>query len=250
MIGLDIARALDPMLFATDCGVEPDPWQAEVLRLQPRRTLLLCSRQAGKSTVSALLGLWTALYQPEALVLFVSPSLRQSSELFRTTMLFYQRLAGVPELTLESTLRAQFGNGSRIVSLPGSEKTTRGYSKASLIVVDEAARVEDALMSALRPMLATSKDGGKFVMLSTPAGTRGAFYEYWSGGGEDWHRVEVPASACPRISPEFLAEELRQLGQQRFDEEYGLAWLDPDESVFPVAIVDAAFTDAVAPLWQ
>ena len=69
-------------------------------------------------------------------------------------------------------------------------------------------------------------------------------------GGDDWHRVEVPASACPRISQEFLAEELRQLGQQRFDEEYGLAWLDPDESVFPVAIVDAAFTDAVVPLWQ
>jgi hypothetical protein len=98
MISLDIARALDPVLFARDCGVEPDPWQAEVLRLQPRRTLLLCSRQAGKSSVSALLGLWTALYEPEALVLFVSPSLRQSSELFRTTMLFYQRLAGVPEL--------------------------------------------------------------------------------------------------------------------------------------------------------
>jgi hypothetical protein len=250
MIAGDLARMLDPLLFAADCGITCDPWQTEVLRLQPRRTLLLCSRQAGKSTVSALLGLWTALFEPGALVLFVSPSLRQSSELFRTCMSFYQRLRDVPELTAESTLRAEFANGSRIVSLPGSERTTRGYSKASLIVVDEAARVEDALMSALRPMLATSKDGGKFVMLSTPAGTRGAFYEYWSTGGEDWHRVEVPASACPRISKDFLQEELRQLGQQRFDEEYGLAWLDPDESVFPVTIVDAAFTDAVVPLWQ
>jgi hypothetical protein len=250
MMSLDLSRALDPCMLAADCGIEPDPWQAEVLRLQPRRTLLLCSRQAGKSTVSALLGLWTALYQPSALVLFVSPSLRQSSELFRTTMSFYQRLKGVPELTLESTLRAQFSNGSRIVSLPGSEKTTRGYSKATLIVVDEAARVEDALMSALRPMLATSKDGGKLVMLSTPAGTRGAFYEYWSTGGDDWHRVQVPASSCPRISKEFLAEELRQLGQQRFDEEYGLAWLDPDTSVFPLAIIAAAFSSEVQPLWQ
>jgi phage FluMu gp28-like protein len=175
---------------------------------------------------------------------------RQSSELFRSCIGYFHRLKGVPELAQESALRAQFSNSSRIVSLPGSEKTTRGYSKASLIIIDEAARVEDALMSALRPMLATSKDGGKLVMLSTPAGTRGAFYEYWSAGGDDWHRVEVPASACPRISQEFLAEELRQLGQQRFDEEYGLAWLDPDESVFPGAIVDAAFTNDVVPLWQ
>jgi phage FluMu gp28-like protein len=249
MISLDLARALDPVLLARDCGVEPDPWQAEVLRLQPRRTLLLCSRQSGKSTVSALLGLWTALYEPGALVLFVSPSLRQSSELFRSCMLFFQRLKDVPALDQESALRATFSNGSRIVSLPGSERTTRGYSKASLIIVDEAARIEDSLMGALRPMLATSKDGGKFVMLSTPAGTRGAFYEYWSSGGEDWHRVEVPASACPRISQAFLEEELRQLGRQRFDEEYGLAWLDPTEAVFPQAIIAAAFTNEVRPLW-
>ena len=33
---------------------------------------------------------------------------------------------------MESTLRAEFGNGSRIISLPGSEKTTRGYRKATL----------------------------------------------------------------------------------------------------------------------
>src|SRR4051812_38965073 len=79
-----------------------------------------------------------------------------------------------------------------------------GYSKATLVVVDEAARVEDALMASLRPMLATSKGGGKMVLLSTPFGKRGAFYEYWSSGGEDWHRVEVPASSCPRISQEFL----------------------------------------------
>ena len=70
----------------------------------------------------------------------------------------------------------------RIISLPGSEKTTRGFSKATLIVVDEAARVEDQLMASLRPMLATSKDGGKLVMLLTPFGKRGSFYEYWSAG--------------------------------------------------------------------
>jgi hypothetical protein len=249
MMAQDLARALDPVLLAADCGIVPDPWQAEILRVQPRRTLLLCSRQSGKSTVSALLALHTALYQPGALVLLVSPSLRQSSELFRSTMLFYQRLEGVPELEMESALRAQFGNGSRIISLPGSEKTTRGFSKATLIVVDEAARVEDALMGALRPMLATSEGGGKLVMLSTPFGKRGAFFEYWSGGGEDWHRVEVPASACPRISPEFLAEELRQLGQMQFDEEYGLCWNDPLEAVFPAAIIAAAFVQEVRPLW-
>jgi len=248
-MGSDIARALDPVLLAADVGIVCDPWQAEVLRLQPRRTLLLCSRQSGKSTVSSLLALHTALYCPGALILLVSPSLRQSGELFRTTMGFFAKLEGVPELTTESTLRAQFANGSRIISLPGSEKTTRGFSKATLIVVDEAARVEDSLMASLRPMLATSVDGGKLVMLSTPAGKRGDFYAAWSGGSDDWHRVEVPASACPRITQAFLEEELRELGQMRFNEEYGLAFLDPTESVFPTSVIEAAFTHEVVPLW-
>ena len=63
MMGLDLGRALDPVLLAIDAGITPDDWQAEVLRLQPRRTLLLCARQTGKSTVSALL----ALHAPEGL---------------------------------------------------------------------------------------------------------------------------------------------------------------------------------------
>src|SRR5262249_4584408 len=187
---------------------------------------------------------------PSALVLLVSPSLRQSGELFRTTMGFYQRLSGVVPVKMESALRAEFENGARIISLPGTERTTRGFSRAALIVIDEAARCDDALLPSLRPRMATSKDGGRLVMLSTPFGKRGMFYDAWSSGRKDWQRVEVPADQCPRISKEFLEEELRQLGAQRFGEEYGLAWLDPTESVFPTELIDAAFTNQVEPLWR
>jgi hypothetical protein len=126
MIGQDFARMLDPALLARDCGIEPDPWQAQLLRDRPRRALLCCSRQSGKSTVVNLMALWTALYEPPALILLVSPSLRQSSELFRSLMGLYSKLEGAAGLTQESVLRAEFANGSRIVSLPGSERTVRG----------------------------------------------------------------------------------------------------------------------------
>ena len=88
----------------------------------------------------------------------------------------------------------------------------------------------------------------KMIMLSTPFGKRGAFFEAWTGS-DDWHRVRVTADQCPRISKQFLAEELRELGAMRFSEEYGLEFLDPDEAVFPSAIIDAAFTPEVVPLW-
>src|SRR5262245_52165102 len=141
MMARDLAYALDPVLLALDAGIVVDRWQARLLRDRPRRSLMCCSRQSGKSTVTALLALWVALYEAPALVLLVSPSQRQSAELFRVVMGFYGRLSDVAPLAAESVLRAEFANGSRIIALPGSEKTTRGYSKAALIVLDEAARV-------------------------------------------------------------------------------------------------------------
>ena len=246
---LDIARCLDPVLLATDCGLVPDPWQARLLRDRPRRSLLLCSRQSGKSTVTALMALWTAIFEAPALVVLFSPSQRQSAELFRSVMKFHNELKGAPRLNAESVLKAEMENGSRILALPGTEKTVRGYAKADLVVIDEAARVEDELLAAVRPMMATSKGGGRLIALSTPAGKRGWFFEAWTGA-EDWTRVRVSADDCPRISKEFLAEELRSLGAQRFSEEYGLEFLDPDESVFSTAIIDAAFTREIKPLWN
>jgi len=196
------------------------------------------------------MALWTAIFEAPSLVVLFSPSQRQSAELFRTVMQFHAKLQGAPKLSAESVLKAEMENGSRILALPGTEKTVRGYAKADLVVIDEAARVEDELIAAVRPMMATTEGGGRLIALTTPAGKRGWFFEAWTGT-QDWHRVRVTAEDCPRISKEFLAEELRELGAQRFSEEYGLAFLDPDEAVFPTAIIDRAFSNkGVLPLWK
>jgi hypothetical protein len=137
----DLARALDPVLFAEDCGITPDPWQAELLRsavatvVALLRALLLCSRQSGKTTVTAILALWVALYEAPALVIIVSPSQRQSAEMLRTIMRFHSRLDGAAALEGESVLKAEFANGSRILALPGTEKTVRGLAGAALIMI-------------------------------------------------------------------------------------------------------------------
>jgi hypothetical protein len=248
MMGIDLARALDPVLLARDVGVEPDVWQAELLRNRPRRSLLLCARQSGKSTATALLALWVAIYEAPALVVIVSPSQRQSAEMFRTLMLYHAKLEGAPGLIGESVLKAEFSNGSRILALPGTEKTVRGLANVSLAIVDEAARVDDELLTAIRPMMATSEGGGRLIALTTPAGKRGWFFEAWTGDG-NWIRTRIAATDCPRISQVFLAEELKELGAMRFSEEYQLEFRDSDEAVFPAAVIAAAFTDQVAPLW-
>jgi len=247
LIARDMAFALDPVAFAEACGVTPDPWQAGLLTSCAPRALLLCSRQSGKTTVTAIIALHCALYQPGALVVVVSPSQRQSAEMLRTIKGLHMHLEGAPELRSESVLKVEFANGSRILALPGSEKTVRGFAGAALVIIDEASRVEDDLLAAVRPMLATRADG-RLIALTTPAGKRGWFYEAWHGDG-DWMRVRVAASDCPRISKEWLAEELKELGAARFSEEYGLEFRDDDEAAFPVAVIEQAFTTEVQPLW-
>jgi hypothetical protein len=64
-------------------GLEPDPWQVRVAQSAAPRTLLNCSRQSGKTLLAAALALEAAMTQPGALVLVLSPSLRQSQESFR-----------------------------------------------------------------------------------------------------------------------------------------------------------------------
>src|SRR5919201_7067030 len=178
-------------------GLEPDPWQAEVLEGGHPRLLLNCCRQAGKSTAVALLGLAEAIFVPDTKVLLVSRSLRQSQELFRIVTDFYRRL-GAPLRERQTAEELQLGNHSRIVSLPCKEETIRGYSSVSLLVIDEAARVPDDLYRAVRPMLAVS--GGRLVCLSTPYGRRGFFHDAWAHGGADWRRYEVPAERIARIT--------------------------------------------------
>src|SRR5262245_44668417 len=169
VIAGELAYALDPVLFARRAGIPPDPWQVALLRSTGRKVILNCSRQTGKSTVTALLALHEALYRPPALVLLLSPSLRQSQELFRKTKDALAALGPeAPALAEESALRLEWANGSRVVCLPGKEATIRGFSGVSLLVVDEASRVPDELYFAIRPMLAVS--GGRIILLSTPAG--------------------------------------------------------------------------------
>ncbi len=105
----------------------------------------------------------------------------------------------------DNAISLAFRNGSRIVGLPGTEGTIRGFSAVSLLIVDEAARVPDEMYKAIRPMLAVSN--GTPWLMSTPRGKLGFFHETWMNGGEAWERVKVTAEECLRISKEHLKEE-------------------------------------------
>lgn len=234
---LDLARA---------AGFEPDTWQASVLTSTSPRLLLNASRQSGKSTVTALLALHTALTEANSLVLLVSPTLRQSAELLRKVTDAYGAIGLTVPAESESVLKLELMNGSRILSLPGAESTVRGYSGCRLLVIDEASRVATDLYSAIRPTLAVSS--GRLIALSTPHGRRGWWSDAWHSA-ENWERYEIPATACPRISPEFLEEEQRNLGEWWYLQEYMCVFMDGQTSAFSFDDVERLFSDEV-PAWN
>lgn len=237
---------MDRLALAQKAGLRPDPWQTQVLQSSATRLLLNCARQTGKSTITALLSIHTAHYSPGALILLLSPTLRQSQELFKKALDIHHSLDHPVATEAQSALRLELANGSRIVSLPGKEETVRGYSGVEILVVDEAARVSDDLYLSVRPMLAVS--GGRLLALSTPFGTRGWWYEAWRSK-EPWERYEVPASTCPRISSDFLGEEREAMGQWWYAQEYECQFLDAETQPFRREDIDQTFFEDVQP-WQ
>ncbi|QXQ08243.1 terminase family protein [Sphingosinicellaceae bacterium] len=194
----------------------------------------------------AALASHVAVYGAGSLVLVLAPSQNQSFELYRKITAFY-RLAATPDADAESARRVELANGSRIVCLSGNPTTVRGYSAPALIIVDEAAFAEDDLFGAITPMLA---NGGRLVLLSTPNGRQGYFFDQWEHGGTAWERTKVTAYDTPRLPTSHIELERATKPDRDFRREYLCEFVDVDEQLFSSALIDRAFATPAAPLFS
>jgi hypothetical protein len=225
-----------PVEFTVSLGIVPDEWQVEVLASEHPRKILCCGRQTGKSTVAAILAIHKALIQPGSTVLVVAPGERQAKLLFSKAASLY-RQAGYP-LPAHSERRTGLGlsNGSVIEALPAVERTTRGYS-VDLLVVDEAAAVPDMDYHGILPALIATQ--GEQVLLSTPRGKRGFFWELWHSD-DDWQRVMVRSDEVARIRPDDLEVFRQTMPEQFFRQEFYCEWLDTEGPLFSYDDIQAA----------
>jgi hypothetical protein len=242
LIALDLAMALDPTQVMGAMGLEPDPWQSRLLHSNAGRVLVNCHRQSGKSTTVGVIAAHTAVYQPGSLVLVFSPTLNQSQEVFRKCLDAYRVLDQPIRPEAESALGIELQNGSRIIALCGSERTTRGYSKPTLIIADEAAYVEGGLfLGTIFPMLAHS---GRVIALSTPHAKRGWWYELWRSDAT-YEKYTIKASENPRMDPKFLREAEQTMGWYLYQQEMECEFLDSETQAFRREDIDRAFSEEV-----
>ncbi len=232
-----VAADLDAVaFFKSATGHDPLEWQRVYLPEQ-RHQAVLKGRQIGASTSGAAKALKVCRATAGVTSLIISPSQRQSGEILqraRTMALF-----GLGwDLRYDSASMLQLDNGSRLISLPGSDVSIRGYSPHFLLI-DEAAWVPDATFAAARPMIAAS--GGQIVAQSTPGGRVGWFYELATGVPEGWAYMQVRSDEAGTITPEFLAAERESMDPTLYAQEYeadfgaggtGLLPLDDVRSLF------------------
>jgi hypothetical protein len=216
------AGAKDILAFCGSVGVTPDPWQARVLTSTSKRICLVATRQGGKSTVAALSALHLCYYTANSLVLIVAPSERQSGETFRKVLEYLRQLPVQASLVKQNEHTIEFQNGSRIVALPSSEETVRGYSAVNLVILDEAGDLPNDMFTAILPMLMVSR--GRLILQGTPKGRRGKFFEVYERGSAQWEKITVPWQLCPRIPQEDIAEARIALGEQ-FAQEYECSFI-------------------------
>lgn len=268
----DIIAEMKPANYLESLGLSPYEWQKEALDPNIKRMLLLCARQSGKSTVIGGKALQNAKYNPNALILLISPAQDQSKELMKKIQLFMYEDKNLPPLKHDAVYEKEFENGSRIVALPGSERAVRGYSGPKMILIDEASRVDENTYRAVRPMM-TGTDT-ELILMSTPFGQRGFFHDAWVSDNVLWRKIMVKAPAriregrilqpvaedvykehyrrqhihayySPRHTEEFLKEEYENLGDHWFRQEYLVEFVDNEGTLFYTDDIDRAIRDDI-----
>ena len=236
------AAGLDPVILARQVEVEPDPWQAAVLRSRSRRLHLNCARQIGKSTTASLIALHTALYTPGSLTLVVSKAEDQANELFKKIKAFYYQVGRPVEASQENVSTLVLENGSRILSKAATAGGIRGYS-VHLLLVDEGAYVDDEVWKAVNPSVSMTR--GRIVAMSTPNGPQGWWYDVSPTGtlGAQWEHVVVPVTECPRHTPDSIADLRDSMSDREFRQEYLCEFIDAAGTSFTKEDIDSIWAE-------
>lgn len=229
-----------PSLFVEEViGIEPFDYQKDVLDCKRDRIAFVSGRQVGKSRTASWIGLHHALTHEGETVLITAPTQNQASELFRQVKA-EMRESHIPDdlwgTDRETRRDVEFENGSRILCRPANDNL-RGLT-TSLIIADEAAKIDDDIYyQVLLPMLATTE--GKFVLTSTPFGTKGFLYDAFHDDLDaDYFRKQVPTYSNPEVPESFIAQQQETLSSLDFKQEILGKFVEASDSFFQVATIE------------
>lgn len=270
----DLSAGLSRSAYVISCGFIPYYWQRKVLDSHAKFKIIDGARQSGKSTIVSVIPAHKAKFRAKSLSLVIAPTRAQANEDMLKIKDLISRDPTYPALVKNSAFEVQLSNGSRIVVVTATDKAARGYSAPDVILVDEASRVPDTVYSsAILPMQTASPEDFELILISTPFGKQGFFYDCWANS-EVYEKFEIhapwtvderyPTKLFEAVSEEaFIADRaahgifaayspqhrsyeqqveiLRQQGTLIYRQEFLGEFVDRNDAVFRRADLDRAF---------
>lgn len=220
------------------------PYQFDIIDAPERFILVVKSRKIGITETIIRRAAYLALsryagYQ----VLFVSQRKDHSTMTMSRLQALLRDSPYEPLVDKATSDYLRLQNGCEIYSLPSTAQSLRGFPRVKAVYLDEAAHFvrlhDETIYTALRPSLINTQ--GDFVIVSTPRGQRGFFYQL---SREDTFRKFVLSYhvAPGLIGPDRIAEEKRALGPF-FAQEYECAFLSGQNAAIPPDLIEQSLDD-------
>lgn len=205
-----------------------------------QKMILLASRKAGKTEVVSAAAYLEACLGGYALI--ISRSDRQAKRVIQRALAYHKHWKLVEDSKRPNEHEMNFVGGGRILALPASADTILGEHGVTLLIIDEAARVKDSLYGAVDPML--DVEHSKMVLLSTPQGRRGFFYEEWFGKRDSgWKRHRIVWQDCPRLTQKYVDNYMRKHGTILTAQEFSCVFHPLQGCMFDVTLLDDLIED-------
>jgi len=237
-----------------------DGWQVDFLSTEGDK-ILNTGRQVGKSVVCAMDAGEYGLRNGGKTVLMIAPTERQAYALYEKTLGYVlDKSVGEVCKGKDKPTKTSFKlkNGTKFWCLPtGLSGLGIRFLTISRLYADEAARIPEAVWTAVTPMLLTT--GGCSVFLSTPAGKQGYFHDCMANKGgafDSFTRFQLDSETVIRERPvceswsAFQREKaLERLGQEKarmtalqYAQEYMGRFVEELRQFFPTDLVRSCMT--------
>jgi hypothetical protein len=237
--------------------------------VENRNTIVCASRQCGKTSFMTVVCLWYALFNSNYNIAILANKEKMAMEILHRIKLAYRGLptwlkSGVPEYTKESVV---FSNESKIFSSTTSADSIRGQS-INLLFLDEFAFVppeiaEEFFASAV-PTISSSKKS-KIVIVSTPFGATGLYYNIFSKaekGENGWAWEKMYWYELPDRDEQWKKDQLKMINHDmdKWNQEYELQFLNNGQTALNAILIKRmkeaclpapeSFDDGTYLLWE
>ena len=274
-------KILDWESFARKCQIRsgrslvpfiPYDWQREFLtQLDKHNGMVLCkTRQLGATEFIGNWLLWNAVNDPGFVAVVFSRTQSDSSDIARRVR---EMIVTLPHLAFETnnTKDLVVKGGGRIIFKASTPNAARGIPSVAVVVFDESAFVDgiELIYASAQPATAMLGDKAKTILMSTPNGQQGFYWEmltegvspdeilsicrkirddeidpiyHWSDNG--WCKFFVHWKSHPVYGsdPNYLESvRIRQkLTEAQLQREYNLNFEEAVNTLYPAELVNKA----------